>query len=269
MPYIAVADGFKIYYEDKGEGKPVVLLHGWSSNRLRYGFTVPEISEKFRVITYDHRGHGVSDRPEYGLSMRRLAGDLEELMSKLELKEVTLVGWSMGAHVLFEYTKTFGTGRLEKAVIVDMSPKLINEDDWNMGLYHGDFDHKSNLEVLGSMCEDWDEFAEKFIKEAAPGLTKYEFKLALKDAKTNTPHVMYALWIAMTMADYRGVLSNIDVPTLIMYGEESTLYSSQTAYYMGERIPSSRIMKFENCSHMLVLEKPAEFNKALEDFILE
>ena len=81
MPYIAVADGFKIYYEDKGEGKPVVLLHGWSSNRLRYGFTVPEISEKFRVITYDHRGHGASDRPEYGLSMRRLAGDLEELMS--------------------------------------------------------------------------------------------------------------------------------------------------------------------------------------------
>ncbi|UMZ73429.1 alpha/beta fold hydrolase [Natranaerofaba carboxydovora] len=269
MPFFVTDDRVSIYYEDKGEGKPVVLLHGWSGSRLHYGFTAPALRSKFRVITYDHRGHGASDRPEQGLTLNRFAKDLEQLLDYLGLYDVTMVGWSMGAHVLFEYVKNFGTKRLEKAVVVDMSPKLINDDEWKLGLYHGKFDHDDNLNVLSTMCEDWEIFAEEFLKNVAPGLSEEEFKISLKETRTNTPHVMYAMWIAMTSADYRDDLAKIDVPTLVIYGDESTLYSKETAEYIIEKIPKAKIDKFKNCTHMLVLEAPEKFNKTIEEFVLE
>lgn len=269
LPFFVTDDRVSIYYEDVGEGKPVILIHGWSGSRLHFVFNTSVLSQEFRVITYDHRGHGASSRPEYGLTLKRLAMDLQQLINYLNLRDITLVGWSMGAHVLFEYVKNFGNDLLDKAVIVDMSPKLINENGWDLGLYHGDFNHHDSLRALSLMCEDWEIFAEEFLKIAAPNLTEEEFKVSLKDTRTNTPHVMYALWIGMAGADYRYDLEKIKVPTLIVQGGESTLYSFQTAEYMKEKIPDSKIVCFENCSHMLVLEDPDRFNRVISEFVKE
>ncbi len=267
MPYMATMDRVAIYYEDKGEGKPVVLIHGWSGSRIQYAFSTPVLSSKFRVITYDHRGHGASEKPEHGLTMKRLAMDLEELLAHLDLRDVVIVGWSMGAQVLFEYVKNFGCGRLDKTVIIDMTPKLINDENWNLGLYHGDFDHEDNLHALSTMCHDWEDYAEMFIKKAAPKLTAEEFRLAFKESRKNIPHIMYAFWIAMAAADYREELNKITVPSLILYGKESTLYTPETAEYIFNAIPESKKVEFENCGHMLVLEDPERFNKVIEEFV--
>ncbi|MBP1927190.1 pimeloyl-ACP methyl ester carboxylesterase [Sedimentibacter acidaminivorans] len=79
----------------------------------------------------------------------------------------------------------------------------------------------------------------------------------------NSPHVMYSMWIAMSANDYRDVLDKITVPTYIIYGKSSTLYSQETAYYMESKIPNAKIIPFENCTHFLVAENPKKFSESV------
>lgn len=267
MPFFATDDGVKIYFEDHGEGVPIIFIHGWSGSRLHFAFQVPFFKKNYRVITFDQRGLGVSDKPQYGLTLKRLAKDLKQLIDYLKLDNIHLVGWSMGAHVLLKYVENYGCQGLTKTVIVDMSPCLINDDSWNLGLYHGKFDHKANLKTLSAMSEDYHDFMESFIKKVAPNLEDQDFKLALKTALRNTPYILCAYWIAITAADFREVLELITVPTLIAYGEKSTLYSADTFAYMAQKIPNSSLAAFPNLTHMLVLEDPNKFNKTLESFL--
>ena len=132
MPYFATSDNCKIYYEEHGKGKPVVLIHGWSCNHHYFKKQIPVFAEKYKVVTLDLRGHGDSERPEHGLTMPRFAQDVHELIDYLELKDVTLLGWSMGAEIIFEYVKQYGCDNLAKIVSVDMSAKIMAEadEDW-------------------------------------------------------------------------------------------------------------------------------------------
>jgi len=76
---------------------------------------------------------------------------------------------------------------------------------------------------------------------------------------------MYSMWIAMSANDYRDVLENITVPTYIVYGEKSTLYSKETAEYMNSKIPNSKVVPFENCTHFLVIENPEKLSKVVKE----
>ncbi len=87
----------QVYYEDHGKGEPVVLVHGWPLSGASWEKQVPELLEAgYRVITYDRRGFGRSDQPTFGYDYDSLTGDLDQLMTKLDLRNVTLVGFSMG-----------------------------------------------------------------------------------------------------------------------------------------------------------------------------
>lgn len=269
MPDFVTDDNVKLYYDDKGSGTAIVFLHGWSADRLSFNLPARKLSRNFRVITFDQRGHGSSSAPEYGLTLKRLATDLEQLMEYLQLQDVTLVGWSMGAQVLFEYINSFGCQRLQGCVVVDMTPKLINDPEWTLGLYHGHYSHTDNLKDLGLMCADWGAFVEHFLSHATPSLQPGtpHYKLSRQTLTANVPHVMYALWIAISAADYRESLHKITVPTLIMYGELSPLYSAETAHFLKAHIPDSRVVPFAKGSHLLIVEDPQLFINQLEHFV--
>lgn len=268
MPYFVTEDNVALYYEEKGEGKPVILIHGWSCSRRHYRKQTFELSKHFRVIRYDLRGHGDSHVPEHGLTMQQFAGDLKEFIEYLGLQEVSLVGWSMGTHIIWEYIKQFGCEKLHKLCFIDMTPKLITEEDWQHGLY-GDFGHPANLATLSAMCEDWQGFTDQFVPAlfAKSGYDQTLYDWAYKEANKNTPHVMINMWVAMTVQDYRSVLPTISVPCLVTYGEESLLYSSQTSEYIKEKIPDAKLVSFPKCGHGLHMESPEKFNRELIDFI--
>lgn len=269
MPYFATKDNVKIYYEDRGSGEAVVLIHGWSCSRHAFKYQVPELVKNHRVISYDLRGHGDSDRPEKGLTMAQYAQDLKELMNFLNLDKFSLVGWSMGTHIIFEYLKQFGSSDLEKICFVDMAPKLITDENWDLGLY-GDFDHQANLELLATLTADWDGFVDEFVPALFSENDNYDQETVnwlKKEARKNTPHVMINMWIAMVSQDYRDLLNQIDIPTLITYGEDSSLYSSENSEYLNENIANSKLVPFADCGHALILENPDKFNKELISFL--
>ncbi|WP_107841256.1 alpha/beta fold hydrolase [Metasolibacillus meyeri] len=266
MSFFKTSDGVKLYYQQKGEGNTIMLVHGWSADHTSYDQVFDELSKNYQVISYDLRGHGISDRPEKGLSIKRFATDLEELMDYLNLQEVTLVGHSMGASISFEYVKNFGVQRLKSVSIFDMTPKLINEGDWNLGLYHGKYTREDSLNDLTVINEDLIKFAKSFIKIAVPYLTddlmKEQLDLLINN---NTPHVLSAMWHAMAVSDFRDVLPNLTVPTQIVYGEKSTLYSKESADYLASKIPDAKVIPFKNCTHLLIVENPAKTAQVIEE----
>lgn len=267
MPFILTRDNTKIYYEEEGKGEAIVFIHGWAANRTSFTIPLRNLSEKYRVITYDLRGHGLSEVTKNGLTMENFAEDLADLLSALNLREVILMGWSMGAQVLYKYIEIFGCTRLKGIGIIDMTPKLINDESWNLGLYHGRFKHQDNMEVLSDMCNNWLDFMEDFYKIVSPDLTEKQLKYIRRDNALNDPHVIIALWIAMGKGDYREVITKINIPTVIMYGDKCTLYSEDTFKYLNSKINNSEIIKFEGCSHVLVLEDTDKFCREVEKFI--
>lgn len=266
MAFFETSDGVKLFYQQKGEGKPIVLVHGWSSDHTAFEQPFEELSRKFKVVSFDLRGHGASDRPEHGLTLKRFATDLEELLDYLDLSDVTLVGHSMGASTTFEYVKNFGVARLKAVSLFDMTPKLVNEGDWTLGLYHGKYTRDDSLKDLTIINDSLMEFAKPFFKVTVPYLTDEMMSEQLEQVvSNNTPHVLAAMWHAMAVGDYRDVLPQITVPTQIVYGEKSTLYSKETAEYMKINIPNSEVIQFENCTHLLVVEDAAKTAKVIEE----
>lgn len=269
MGVFITSDNVNIYYEIKGEGRPIVFIHGFTEDHSSFRIQQRVLSKKYKVMTYDLRGHGVSDRVDYGLNMERFALDLRELIEYIELKDVILVGWSMGASIIFEYISKFGVENISKICIVDKGPKVINDNNWNLGLYHGKYTMEDALKDLTVIKNNWIEFAEKFIKTMAPYFNEKQFKIAIDKMKNNSPHVMYSMWKSMIEKDYIGTLNKITMPTLIIFGEKSTLYSVEVGKYLKEKIKDSQLIIFEDCTHLLVLENPIRFNKELDGFINE
>ncbi|RYZ68317.1 MAG: alpha/beta hydrolase, partial [Proteobacteria bacterium] len=135
MPYISVGEEnsapIQLYYEDYGSGDPVVLIHGWPLSSASWEKQVPVLlSAGHRVVTYDRRGFGKSDKPSTGYDADTLASDLDTLMSQLDLHDATLVGFSMGGVEVARYLGKFSSGRVKRAVLVSaVTPYLLKTQE--------------------------------------------------------------------------------------------------------------------------------------------
>ncbi|MDD5475750.1 MAG: alpha/beta hydrolase [Syntrophales bacterium] len=290
MPFFVTGDNVKIYYEEQGKGKPVILIHGLTAGHRHFRKQIPELSRHYRVIAPDLRGHGHSDRPKDGLTLPRLALDMRELILSLDLRELTLVGWSMGAHVIFEYVKQFQCIDLNNIAIIDMSPKIIKSEDWNCGLrgisgLFGDFTQEDNLLLMSIMSDNWARYSALLIprlfnrSHCEPGVNiftasdfpwKDDLDWLYEEAKRNTPHVIIFLWLSLVMQDYRPQLAEIDVPCLLAWGRESNYYGEDNYEYMKAalvRSPEVSVVPFEGCGHALHIQDPERFNHVLMDFM--
>ncbi len=118
-------DGIGLWYLEAGVGRPLVLVHGWSQAAALFRYQIEGLSARYRVIAYDQRGHGESDKPAFGYKIARLAKDLHEFLVALDLRDVAALGHSMGCSVLWCYWDLLGAERLAQLVLVDQAPFLI------------------------------------------------------------------------------------------------------------------------------------------------
>ncbi len=109
--YLETKDGAKIYYEDHGEGQPIVLVHGWMCSSRFWQKNVPGLANEFRVVTPDLRGHGNSSKVLTGHTIKQYARDIRELIEDLALQNIVLVGWSLGGPVVLSYYEQYPKDR--------------------------------------------------------------------------------------------------------------------------------------------------------------
>ena len=288
MAFFTADDGVRLHYETGGNGKPVVLIHGLTASSLFFRKQIPELSRHFSVMAPDLRGHGQSECGSDHLTLARLAEDLKQLLAELRISKASLVGWSMGAHVIFEYVRNYSCASIDKIVIIDMSPKLMKSADWSYGMAGifsrkpGDFGHEDNLFLLSVMLRDWETYS-RVVAQRILNRSLYNEKMEFdadadfkgksdlpwlyEQAKKNNACVIAAFWIAMMTQDYRPVLKDLVVPCLLAYGTESNYYPPGNYDYMQKQIPDARVVPFEGCGHALHLQDPNAFNRTLLDFL--
>jgi pimeloyl-ACP methyl ester carboxylesterase len=261
--------GGTLEFDDRGSGPAIVFLHGWSLGKEAFAKQRRELSDRFRVIVPDMRGHGNSKRFEKGDGIDTLARDLERLFVALDLTDVILVGWSMGALVAWQAAKGPQRDRIRGIVTIDMVPRVLNGDGWQHGLRAGT--HLYDIDIdLTRMRDDWRAFTQAYVPMVfADGKAIERRELIdemLELVADNDLESMMNLWHALVHADYVDTVQRLDVPTLITYGALSQIYSEEAAAWMDEHIPLSRRVCFVESGHAPHLEEPQRFNQALADF---
>lgn len=153
MSCLAMPDGTKIYHESRGDDEAILFVHGLNSSHFELREFIDEFKSDHRCIAYDQRGHGASDRPKIHLNVRTLGQDMNELIECLDLRDLTVIGHSMGAAALFSYIDQFGCDRLKRVVAVDMSPYMRN-GVWSGGIAQGQWTDEDFLEDMDRIFDD-------------------------------------------------------------------------------------------------------------------
>lgn len=270
MSYFTLKNGLKLYYEDKGTGNPVILMHGWTSSHEIYSEPVEKISRKARCIIYDHRGHGGSKEANAeSVTMKTLADDLNELLEGLGLTEVTLVGWSMGAGAAMTYIKEYGCSALKQVVLCDMTPKQINDSSWKLGLYQGKYTQEDMDRDAGKKFIN---LYQAFATGAMPKLNKipgFLLRPILKKRLKNCDEtVLKSLSKSMKTIDNRDMTEKLTVPLTYFYAVPGSLFSPELSEWYKENVKVPfRSVAFSDSSHMFISEHPELFAEEIEKLL--
>ena len=263
MQHFSASDGARIAYRDEGEGRPIVLLHGLMAHS---GFFDAQrgLASDFRLVRVDLRGHGAS-RGGAAPTVARLAQDVAELAEALGLRDAIGVGWSLGASVLWRLLAGPASRRFAGAVVVDMTPRVLNGDGWSLGL-SGDVCEARTAAIR----DDFHTFAGSAGAAIfAQPLDERSRPLAAwagEEFARNDPRAMGALWASLIEEDLRPLLRRISQPTLIVHGAQSHLYGSGTADHLVSVLPNARAVEFGRSGHAPQLEEPELFNRTLREF---
>ena len=276
MPYIQVGTEKKnvinLSYADYGEGQPVVLIHGWPlSHRMWEKQIMALVEAGYRVIAYDRRGFGESFKPWNGYEYDTFAADLNTLLTELDLREVVLVGFSMGGGEVARYIGTYGTQRVAKVVLMSaVTPFLLkttdNPDGVDPSVFDGMLqglskDRPGFLEAFGKMFVNWDTDGKEFLSPAA---LQHSWDIAV----WASPKATLDCVKAFSATDFRKDLAKFTVPTLILHGDADQIVpfavSGQRAHAL---IPGSELVVIQGGAHGLTYTQPDKVNEALLGFL--
>ena len=266
MQQFIASDGARIAYRDtgaSGDGRlPLVLLHGLMAHGGFFREQAP-LAEHFRLITVDLRGHGESGVAE--ANVERAATDVAELVEALDLHDAVGIGWSLGATILWHVLAGPAATRFAGAVVVDMTARVRNSADWDLGLTPEACEARS-----AAIRDDYRAFAtnagQAIFAQPVAQARRATADWASAEFARNDPAAMAELWASLEQQDLRPLLSQIRHPTLIVHGGQSQLYGSDTADHLVAALPNARAVRFASSGHAPHLEEPALFNHSVTEF---
>jgi non-heme chloroperoxidase len=275
MSYITVgkenSESIDLYYEDHGSGLPVVMIHGFPlSGRAWEKQSIALLREGYRVITYDRRGFGRSSQTTTGYDYDTFAEDMNKVITKLDLRDVTLVGHSMGGGEVARYIGKYGTSRVSKAVIVSgIPPQLLKTPDNPSGL-----DENAIRGVQSAIAKDRLAFLTGFIKDFY-NLDKFLGSRISEEAVRDSWNIASAASPKGTfdcpptwLTNFRKDLERFDLPTLILHGDaDRILPLAATGTRTHAAIKGSQLVVIEGAPHGMAWTHGDEINETLVAFL--
>jgi len=272
--YFKTSDGAKLNYLEAGSGQPLVMIPGWSQTAEQFKYQIEDLSTEYHCIAVDMRGHGDSENVEYGYRIQRLAKDLREFLSGLELNEIFLLGHSMGCSVIWSYWDMFGSKNIRKLVLVDEPPFLLSNPAWSDKEY----------EESGALT-DPEELIDTFNKLSGPDGESIT-RIMLQNMFSATISANELEWIIScnlklprrlaaklilnnSVQDWRDVIPRINVPTLVV-GAKGSQVSWKSQKWIHKNIPGSVFILFEESEggkHFMFYENPEKFNRVVKEFL--
>ena len=261
----------ELWYEDRGTGAPVVLIHGWPfDSNMWERQTTALLAAGYRVITYDRRGFGRSSAPSIGYDYDTLAADTDHLVDALNLSGATLVGFSMGGGEVARYMSKHNQGRVTKVVFISsITPAVLKSSDNPEGADGAVFDA-----IREKIEQDRYEYLLGFVKEHYNH--KLLFNAGISDGKLQADFVSASrsdyramrFTLDAWMEDFRADLAHIDVPTLVIHGDADQLLPLAVGgARMPALIPKAKLHVVAGGSHGLIWTQAAEANRVLLEFL--
>lgn len=273
---IAVSDGTELAVIEAGEGRPLLMLPGWSQTAEGFAAQIEAFAAGRRVIALDHRGHGTSAKPDHGYSVHRLAKDLHDVITALGLDRPDALGHSMGCSVIWAHHALFaGEQDLGRLILVDEAPAPTAQPYW---------DERTRLEAgcLMPSAEALSGFI-AVVREARTAETTVEvirgmftarmpaddlLRIAAGNLDLPREHAATLLWDHATI-DWRPEISRLRHETLVI-GAEASIFSARSQEWIAEQIPCARCVIFgadEGGSHFMFHENPGRFNDEVLAFL--
>ncbi|GAA1993863.1 bromoperoxidase [Isoptericola halotolerans] len=278
MGYITVGNEnstpVELYYEDQGAGQPVVLIHGYPLNGHSWERQTRELLDQgYRVITYDRRGFGQSSKVHHGYDYDTFAADLNTVLETLDLRDVVLVGFSMGTGELARYVARYGHERVAKlAFLASLEPFLVQRDDNPEGVPQEVFDGIAEA-ARGDRYAWYTEFFKNFynLDETLGSLISPEaVQASWGVAVRSAPVAAYAVvpaWIEDFRTDVDAVRA-AGKPTMILHGtNDNILPIDATARRFRQSLPDATYVEVEGAPHGLLWTHGDEVNDALKSFL--
>ena len=262
-----------IYYEDYGSGKPVVLIHGWPLSSSSWEKQIPSLIEAgYRVIAYDRRGFGHSSKPASGYNYDTLAEDLNKIMTKLNLRDATLVGFSMGGGEVARYLSKYGSERVSKAVFMSAIPPFLLKTSNNPEGVDGSVFDGMKKAIKADRPAFLSEFFSNFYNvdilkgtKISDEVVRLSWNVGAGASPKGTLDCVSA-WLV----DFREELKRINIPVLIMHGNaDRILPLAATGKRTPEFVKGSRLVIIEGAPHGMNWTHAEEINRELLAFLNE
>jgi pimeloyl-ACP methyl ester carboxylesterase len=271
MPFIETKDGTSLFYKDWGTGKPVLFVHGWclGADMWEYQMT-PLVDAGLRCIAYDVRGCGRSDQPGHGYDLDTLADDLAAVIEHLDLRDVALVGHSMGGAQIVRYLARRGADRTAQVALVSTTaPFLLKTEDNPGGL-----DELVLDDMIVGLRNDRAQWATAIANpwfgnglpgvSVSPELLDWGVGLFLKASPKAAIDMLRTSFVADLRADTRALA----VPTLVVHGDSDMMVPFEVSgRRVAEAIPHSELKVYENASHGPFVSHKDRLNGDLHSFV--
>ncbi|WP_327291184.1 alpha/beta fold hydrolase [Streptomyces sp. NBC_01198] len=263
----------ELYYEDHGEGQPIVLIHGFPLDGASWERQIPVLLKAgHRVITYDRRGFGRSSRPSAGYDYDTFATDLKVLMDTLDLRDTVLAGFSMGTGEVTRYLGSYGSERVAKAALFSpIPPFLLRTDDNPDGVERAVFDGLKDAIVadrpafLKAFLDDFNN-----VDKLGGGRISQEAWQSQWNIAAGASPLATLASVSAWLADFRHDVTRNDVPTLVVQGtEDRILPIAATGRRLPALIADCRYVEIEGGPHDVPWTHGDELNSAFTQFLAE
>ena len=269
--YIEVAQDVQLYVQDYGQGKPVILIHGWPLSGEMWEYQVEAlVNNNFRVITYDRRGFGKSSKPWDGYDYDTLADDLKVIIDELKLEDITLVGFSMGGGEVVRYfSRHDGKGVIKAVLISAITPFLLKTADNPDGVPKEMFDdmgeqiRKDRINFLDSFGKSF--FGVSLINKplSTPLLEYYKALASLGSARATLECAL-----SFSSTDFRSEMAALNVPVLVIHGDaDKTVPIEASAEKAVRLISDYQYIVYSGAPHGLFYTEKDQLNDDLIEFL--
>ncbi len=266
------ADTVGLHIEDSGgSGRPVVLIHGWPLSAQAWEPQVSVLRDAgYRVVAYDRRGFGRSDKPESGYLYDTLADDLQRVMDQCDLQDATLVGFSMGGGEVARYIARHGPSRLRSVVFAAaVPPCLMKTADNPDGPLTPEKAQEKSMAFERDRSAYFDQFTTAFFSaDGVLQVTESQRREAIVLCEQSAQHAALACMHAFATTDFREDLKKLTLPTLVIHGEADAVVPFEGSGQRTHRaVPHSRLVVLRGAPHGLNVSHASAFNDALLSFL--
>lgn len=250
------SDGAELHYLEAGTGPLIVFVPGWTMPAEIWPPQIDHFAAAFRVVAFDPRGQGRSEKVNYGYYAARRARDIGELLQHLGDEPAILVGWSLGVHEVLEYTHQSDTERVSGLVLVDHTISA----DWSTSPAF-----KTRYAAVQTSREEW---MQTFVRAIFATPQPEPYLDAITSAALSTPAnataIMIGNLILMDTGDLTAVVEALDKPALFVWAQDRPAGWTDAVRRFK---PDAEIVVIPNSGHALFVDQPEQFNEAVESFI--